>query len=172
MALFSSQPASLSVRPVGYLHHPHIYTPTHPPASQTPTHISSNDRSPLLHLLIPLHIPPAHMLPRLISKHINLVLGEFPRRHAALEEQIQFGEGPAPRLRDAEVGIDDAEKADACPEEAGVVAPVKVMRISSFAFHVFEWERAFWWHPLTNSIHLDSAYKASTHCRRSQRRCT
>lgn len=43
---------------------------------------------------------------------------------ALLEEEIEFGEGTALGLGQAEVGVYDAEEAGAGPEETGVVAPV------------------------------------------------
>jgi hypothetical protein len=58
-----------------------------------------------------------------LAKHVDLGAGKFPRADLALEEQVQFGEGAAAGFGDAEVRIDDAEEADAGPEEAGEVTP-------------------------------------------------
>jgi hypothetical protein len=59
----------------------------------------------------------------LVREDIHLILGELPRGHAALEEQIQLSESATTRLGDTEVGVYDAQEAYTCPEEAGVVAP-------------------------------------------------
>jgi hypothetical protein len=60
----------------------------------------------------------------LIGEDIDVILGEFPCRDTSLEHQVQLGEGSASGFGNAEVGVDDAEEADAAPEETGVVAPV------------------------------------------------
>lgn len=57
-----------------------------------------------------------------VLEGIDLSLGELARRHAPLEQDVEFGVGAAARLGDAEVGVDDREEACSSPEEAGVVA--------------------------------------------------
>jgi hypothetical protein len=77
-----------------------------------------------LQILVPLNLRPAHMPTDLICEDINVILGKLPCRDTSLEHEVQLGEGSAAWFGDAEVGVDDAEEADAAPEEAGVVAPV------------------------------------------------
>jgi hypothetical protein len=44
---------------------------------------------------------------------VDVRAGEFPGANAALEEEVEFGEGAALRFGDAKVGVDDAAEADA-----------------------------------------------------------
>lgn len=62
-------------------------------------------------------------------KDVDLGGGELPRADPAFEQQVQLGEGAAGGLGDPEVGVDDAQEADAGPEEAGVVFPVPLPRV-------------------------------------------
>lgn len=57
------------------------------------------------------------VIDRLI-KDINISLREFPRTDFPLKQQIQLCKSAATRLRNAEIGIDDTEKAKTGPEEA------------------------------------------------------
>ena len=47
-----------------------------------------------------------------VVKDIDVRGGELAGADAALEEQVELGEGAALRLGDAEVRVDDAEEAD------------------------------------------------------------
>ena len=62
-------------------------------------------------------------------KDVDIRAGKLARGNTAFEEQIELGEGPASRFWNAEVGVDDAAKTDAGPEEAGIIAPVPFCRV-------------------------------------------
>lgn len=60
----------------------------------------------------------------LIAENIHLGLSKLARTDALGEEEVEFGKGAAGGFGDAEVDVDDAEEADAGPEETGEVGPV------------------------------------------------
>ena len=64
-----------------------------------------------------------------LIKHVHMRGRKLAGTDAALKEQIEFRKGATARLRHAEVGVNDAQKADAPPEEARIVAPVPLARV-------------------------------------------
>jgi hypothetical protein len=88
---------------------------------------SSNNAPSLLKLLITPRdahaidlVDPMNLV---LSKDVDVVLLELPRRHVALKHQVQLRESAAPRLGNPEIRIDDAAETNAAPEEACIVAP-------------------------------------------------
>jgi hypothetical protein len=59
-----------------------------------------------------------------LRKHIHLRRSKLPRTDFTLKQQIQLSESATVGLWEAEVGVSDAEEADAGPEEAGEVPPI------------------------------------------------
>lgn len=62
-------------------------------------------------------------------KDVDLSAGKLPCADASFEKQIQFCKGAARGLGNTEVSVDDAEEADAGPEEAGIVFPIPLTGI-------------------------------------------
>jgi hypothetical protein len=106
-----------------------IITHSHP----SPAHASANPLTPhpliVPHTRIQLLLIPIHNLPfqpHLILKNVHICTRKLPRTNPSLKQQIQLRETPATRFRHPEISINDAEEADACPEEASEVRPVPV----------------------------------------------
>src|ERR1700761_9308523 len=68
------------------------------------------------------------LIDRLIED-VNLRLGKVPSGDLSLKEEVQLSKCSSSWLWDAEIGVNDAQKAQPCPEEGGVVAPVPSGRI-------------------------------------------
>jgi hypothetical protein len=64
-----------------------------------------------------------------LRENIHLCRRKLPRADAALEQQVQFSESTAARLRKAEVCINNTAEANPRPEEPGIIAPVPRARV-------------------------------------------
>lgn len=69
-----------------------------------------------MHIFVLLNVAVDDAALDLLVKDVDLCRGKLARTHAALKEQVELGKGAAGRLGDAEVGVDDAEEADAALE--------------------------------------------------------
>ena len=58
-----------------------------------------------------------------LIEDIDFGISKLPRAHTPLEEQIELSKRTASRLRDAEVGVNNAAEAQTGPEEAGEILP-------------------------------------------------
>ena len=56
----------------------------------------------------------------MLPKNIDLSRGELSRRNTSFEKQIELSIGSTRWLRDTEVGINDGNEAETCPEESGI----------------------------------------------------
>lgn len=66
-----------------------------------------------MHIFVLLNVAVDDASLDLLVKDVDFCRGKLARAHAALKEQVELGKGAAGGFGDAEVGVDDAEEADA-----------------------------------------------------------